>query len=203
MQANFRTERSMLRTASRLVLMAGVVVAGAAGAIALRADLLIGYGFSKAFETRTDSLAPFQVAKDDSPDDVSAKAEVGDEAYWHRRGNAFTRPVVRAYWHQRGDANARPVAVRSGPLFVGQLTVVEFPEEGIKRHLEVVAIDFVGTPLVSVSVSHGPPAVRLMRVTYRVLYLDGSGKAEPVHIWFQLESEPGPAGHRQARTSGT
>jgi hypothetical protein len=193
----------MLRTASRLVLMAGVVVAGAAGAIALRADLLIGYGFSKAFETRTDTLAPFQVARDDGPDEVSAKAEVGDEAYWHRQGDAFARPVVKAYWHQRGDANARPVAVRSGPLFVGQLTVVDFPEEGIKRYLEVVAIDFVGTPFVHVSVSDGPPAVRLMRVTYRVLNLDGTKKAEPVHIWFQLESEPSAAAHRHARTSGT
>lgn len=193
----------MLRTASRLALMAGVVVAGAAGAIALRADLLIDYGFSKAFEARADTLAPFQVAKDDGPDDVSATAEVGDEAYWQRRGDAFARPVVRAYWHQRGDANARPVAVRGGPLFIGQLTVVELPEEGIKRYLEVVAIDFVGMPLVSVSVSDRPPAVRLMRVTYRVLNLDGTRKAEPVHIWFQLETEPGAAAQRQARTSGT
>jgi hypothetical protein len=183
-------------------LVAGVIVAGAAGAVALRADLLIGYGFSKALKARADTPAPFQVAKDDGPDDVVAKAEVGDEAYWHRRGDVFTRPVVKAYWHQRGDAKARPVTVRSGPLFVGQVTVVELPEDGIKRYLEVVAIDFVGTPVVHVSAFDGPPAVRLMRVTYRVLNLDGTRKAEPVHIWFQLETEPSAA-HRHARTSGT
>jgi hypothetical protein len=194
----------MLRAASRLVLTAGVVVAGAAGAIALRADLLIGYAFSKAFQARADTPAPFQVAKADEPDDVWARAEVGDEAYWHQRGDAFARPVVKAYWHQRGDANARPVTVRSGPLFIGQITVVDFPDEGIKRYLEVVAIDFVGTPVVHVAVSDGPPAVRLMRVTYRVIDPDGTKKAEPVHIWFQLESEPGTAAaHRSARTSGT
>jgi hypothetical protein len=192
----------MLRTASRLVLMAGVLVAGAAGGIALRADLLVGYGFSKAFQARVGLPAPFEVVKD-GPGDVAAKAEVGDEAYWHRQGNALSRLAVRAYWHRRGDASVRPVTVRSGPLFVGQLTVVDFPEQGIKRYLEVVAIDFVGTPLVSVSVSDGPPAVRLMRVTYRVLNLDGTRKAEPVHIWFQLENEPAATAHRHARTSGT
>lgn len=193
----------MLRTASRLVLAAGAVAAGAAGAVALRADLLIGYAVSKAFEGRTDTPRPFELAKDDSRDDGSATAEVGDEAYWQQRGDPITRPVVKAYWNQRGNAKARPVTVPSGPLFIGQIVVADFPEERIRRYLEVVAIDFVGTPVVHVSVSDGPPAVRLMRVTYRVLNLDGTKKAEPVHIWFQLETEPAAAAHRHARTSGT
>jgi hypothetical protein len=172
----------MLRTASRLVLMGGVVAAGTAGAMSLRADLLIDYGFKKAFETHSGA-APFQVAGD-RPDGRSARAEVGDEAYWLQQGDSIARPVVMT---------GRPV--------VGQRIVYVSATDGRTRHLQVVAVDFVGTPIVNASISDGPVAVRLMRVTFRVLPPDGvnSDKQELVHLWFQSEAKP--ATRAQERTS--
>src|SRR5262245_55868972 len=74
-------EDTMLRAATRLLLVAGSAAIGAAGAIALRADLLVGYGFGKAFHLQTTAL-PFETAVSASP---HAKAEVGDEGYWLTR----------------------------------------------------------------------------------------------------------------------
>ena len=165
----------MLRTASRLVLVAGAVAAGTAGATTLRADLMIGYGFSRAFEARTGA-PPFQVAAD-RPDGRMARAEVGDEAYW--------------LW--RGDAIARPVMLTGRPA-VGQRIVYLSSEDGRTRYLEVVSVDFVSAPIVNVSASDGPPVVRLMRVAFRVVNPVGADaeteKAELMHLWFQTEAKP-------------
>jgi hypothetical protein len=165
----------MLRTASRLVLMAGVVAAGTAGAMAMRADLLIGYGFNKAFEAHSGA-APFQVAAD-RPDGSSTRAEVGDEAYWLQSGDSIARPVVMT---------GRPV--------VGQRIVYVSATDGRTLYLEVVAVNFVGSPIVNASMSDGPAAVWLMRVTFRVLVPPGAGteKEELVHLWFQTEAKPVP-----------
>jgi hypothetical protein len=165
----------MLRTASRLALVAGAVAAGTAGAMAWRADLMIGYGFSRALETRTGA-PPFQVA-DDRPEARMAKAEVGDEAYWLWRGDAIARPVMM-----------------SGRPAVGQRIVYVSPEDGRPRYLQVVSVDFVSAPIVNVSVSDGPPVVRLMRVSFRMVDPFGSEteveKGELVHLWFQTEAKP-------------
>jgi hypothetical protein len=164
----------MLRTASRLVLVAGAVAAGTAGAMTLRADLMIGYGFSRAFETRTGT-PPFEVAADRSGGRM-ARAEVGDEAYWLWRGDAIARPVVL-----------------SGRPAVGQ-RIVYVSEDGRAHYLEVVSVDFVSAPIVNASVYDGPPVVRLMRVTFRVINpagVDGATeKAELMHLWFQTEAKP-------------
>jgi hypothetical protein len=164
----------MLRTASQLVLVAGAVAAGTAGVTTLRADLMIGYGFSRAFEAHTAAL-PFQVAAD-RPDGGMTRAEVGDEAYW--------------LW--RGDATARPVMLSGRPA-VGQ-RIVYVSEDGHARYLEVVSVDVVSAPIVNVSASDGPPAVRLMRVAFRVVDPAGSDadteKPEVMHLWFQTEAKP-------------
>lgn len=164
----------MLRTASRLVLVAGAVAAGVAGVMALRADLMIAYAFSSAFEA--DAL-PFQVA-DDRPLARMAKAEVGDEAYWLRRGDAIARPVML-----------------SGRPAVGQRIVYVSPEDGRTRYLEVVSVDFVSAPIVNAAVVDGPPVVRLMRVTFRVVdpYGPEPEKEELVHLWFQTVANPAPS----------
>jgi hypothetical protein len=165
----------MLRTATRLVLVAGAVAASAAGATALRADLMIGYGFSRAFETRTGA-PPFQVAAD-RPDGGIAKAEVGDEAYWLWRGDAIARPVML-----------------SGRPAVGQRIVYVSSADGRTRYLEVVSVDFVSAPIVNVSDSGGPPVVRLMRVAFRVIDPAGAEpeteKPELMHLWLQTEVKP-------------
>jgi hypothetical protein len=173
----------MLRTASRLVMMAGVVAAGTAGAMALRADLLIGYGFNKAFEAHSGT-APFQVAAD-RPDGRSARAEVGDEAYWLQNGDSIARPVV---------LTGRPE--------VGQRIIYVSATDGRTRYLEVVAVTYVGTPIVNASMTDGPAAVRLMRVTFRVLtpHRTGTQKEELVHLWFQAEAKP-VANGAQERTA--
>jgi hypothetical protein len=162
----------MLRTASRLVLAAGALAAGAAGAMMLRADVMIGYGFSRAFEARTGA-PPFQMAAGHSDGSSGGRAEVGDEAYWLRRGDAIARPVV---------LSGRPV--------VGQRIVDVSAEDGRTRYLEVVAVNVVGTPIVNVS--DGPPTVRLMRITFRVFnpQAPGTEKEELVHLWFQTEAKP-------------
>lgn len=174
----------MLRTVSRLVLVAGAVAAGTAGATMLRADLMIDYGFSKAFETRTGA-PPFQVASE-QPDGRSIRTEVGDEAYWLRRGDAIARPVV---------LSGRPV--------VGQRIIDISAEDGRARYLEVVAVNFVGTPIVNVS--DGPPTVRLMRVTFRVVnpYETDTAKEELVHLWFQTEAKPAAPSGQEHPLRGT
>ena len=165
----------MLRTASRLALVAGAVAAGTAGALVLRADLMIGFAFSRALETRTGT-PPFQVA-DERPEGRVARAEVGDEAYWLWRGDAIARPVML-----------------SGRPAVGQRIVYVSPEDGRPRYLEVVSVDFVSAPIVNVSVSDGPPVVRLMRVVFRMIDPFGresdAEKGELVHLWFQTEAKP-------------
>jgi hypothetical protein len=144
--------------------------------MALRADLMIGYAFSRAFEARAGA-PPFEVADDRPEGRRLARAEVGDEAYW--------------LW--RGDAIARPVLLTGRPA-VGQRIVYVSPEDGRTRYLEVASVDFVSAPIVNVSVSDGPPVVRLMRVTFRVIdpYEPDREmeKEEEVHLWFQTEAKP-------------
>ena len=174
----------MLRTASRLVLVAGAVAAGTAGATMLRADVMIGYGFNRAFETRTGA-PPFQASASQA-DGRSARAEVGDEAYWLRRGDAIARPVV---------LSGRPV--------VGQRIADVSAEDGRTRYLEVVAVNFVGTPIVNVSDSL--PTVRLLRVTFRVVnpYEPDTEKEELVHLWFQIEAKPTTPSAQERPLRGT
>jgi hypothetical protein len=163
-------EGSMLQAASRLVLVAGTVALGAAGAMALRADLLIGYGFSRAFEAR-DGTPSLAAATSVTP---SYRAEVGDEAYWLMRGGI-----------------ASP-ALFGKRLVVGDRILIT-AQDGRPRHLEVVAIQYVGTPILKVA--NSPAAVRLMRVTFRIVDPAARDKNELAHVLIELEM-PKPAALR-------
>jgi hypothetical protein len=164
-------EGSMLRTASRIVLAAGAVAAGAAAAMVLRADLMIGYGFSRAFEARMGAPT-FQVAAPTTgARGSSARAEVGDEAYWLSRGGTVAAPVMLGR-----------------RLVVGDRIVVS--SEYGKQQLEVVAIKFVGAPIHNVADGLAP--VWLVRVTFRVVGPNGAAPGGDddglVHLWFQVDA---------------
>jgi hypothetical protein len=118
----------MLRTATqkgRLLLAVGSVVAVAAGAMALRADLMVGYGFSRALEAQKP-VRPFEATRGD----VRRVAEVGDEVYWLSQ-NEFKVPVASV-----------------GRFAVGER--IRIGHDGRELQLEVVALR---VPLVNASVS--------------------------------------------------
>ena len=160
----------MLQTASRLVLVAGAVALGAAGSMALRADLMIAYGFSRALEARQTAPAAFEVAATASQRD---KAEVGDETYWLARGGGMVSPVVLGK-----------------PLAVGD-RIAMTTQDGHAHHLEVVAIS-EARPAIH-RVADGPLAAQLTRVTLRTIDTAGRNSGRLVHVWIEAEA-PKPAG---------
>ena len=93
----------MLRAVSRVVLIVGSAALGAAGAIAWRADLLVGYGFGRALEVQEAAL-PFELA---TPTQLSRldRAEVGDEGYWLSRGLGMDRTSARTVAFEVGLQN--------------------------------------------------------------------------------------------------
>jgi hypothetical protein len=174
----------MARTASwlvprlipRLILVAGSVAIGAAGAVALRADLLVGYGFNRVLGART-AVTPFELG---APAGV-AQAEVGDEGYW------LTRTSI--------DSHA-PLDRR---LAVGDRITIT-GREGPARTLEVVDLKSFAAPLLKVAADGAP--VHLVRVTARVVgTAEGRGN-ELVRFYLEVEeTKPAAApGGRQART---
>lgn len=167
----------MLRAASRLVLVAGPVALGAAGAMALRADLLVGYGLNRAFEAHSGAPASAVAASAIRPD----QTEVGDEAYWLTRSGGSASPVVFGKRLVVGDR----IAVTA--------------QDGRPRHLEVVAIKYVGRPILNVA--DGPAAMRLMRVTFRVVDATARDKEELVHLLVEVDV-PKPAALRPQEGPG-
>jgi hypothetical protein len=161
--SNFRMEGSMLRAVSRVVLIVGAAALGAAGAIAWRADLLVGYGFGRALEAETAAL-PFERAAQ-----PVANAEVGDEGYW------LTRSTLEGQ------------APFDRHLAVGNRITVS-GVHGHTRTLEVVEIASAGTPLLKVAEDSAP--VRLVRVTARVVGATEAGHSEPVHFYVEVENKP-------------
>ena len=159
----------MLRTASQLVLVAGAVAVGAAGAMTLRADVLVDYGFSRALEARTGAPAFASATPVSHPE----MAEVGDEAYWLTRGGTAVSPVVLGKRLALGDR------------------IVVGTEDGRPRHLEVAAIQYVGSPVLQVADT--PAAVRLMRVTLRAVDAAPGDKEELVHVLIEAPAPPKPA----------
>jgi hypothetical protein len=158
----------MLRLATRLLLVVGSAAIGAAGAIALRADLLVGYGFGKAFEAQRAAL-PFELTL--SPGGQLARAEVGDEGYWLTR------------------AGVDSPALFDKPLAVGdRITIAS--RNGRSRTLDVVDLKaFIGSPLLKVAADAAP--VHLVRVTARVGGAAGN-REELVRFFIEVE-EPKPA----------
>jgi hypothetical protein len=134
----------MLRTATqkgRLIVAAGSVVAAVAGVVALRADLMVGYGFTKALEVQKP-VQPFELAiRGGAP----RLAKVGDEVYWLTHSEF-------------------PVAVASaGRVAVGDRIAVT-GRNGRALHLEVIALK---VPLVAAA--SGPAPHGQVEVTCRVL----------------------------------
>ncbi|HEX5999357.1 MAG TPA: hypothetical protein VFZ16_08160 [Hyphomicrobiaceae bacterium] len=156
----------MLRIASRLVLVAGAAAIGAAGAAALRADLIVGYGVSKALEAR-HAPAQFELAtaKPASRPGRSGTAEVGDEGYWLARGGTAT-PVMLG----------KRLAVGDRISITGQ--------DGRVRRLQVVDLSPIDAPILNVADS--PASLRLVRVTCRIAGRTAD-KGEPVHFFVEAE----------------
>jgi hypothetical protein len=153
----------MLRGVTRLLLVAGSAALGAAGAVALRADLLVGYGVGRALEAR-EAAAPFELASPASRLVRVERAEAGDEVHWYTRSSF--------------DLNApfdRRLAVGDRIAFAG-------------RSLEIVEIKSAEAPLLRVSAGAAAPP-RLVRVTARAVETAaGRGEAaELVHFYFGIE----------------
>jgi hypothetical protein len=165
---NFRMEGSMLRAVSRLVLVLGSVALGAAGAVALRADLLVGYGFGKALEARKATL-PFELA---AAPDRTDRAEVGDEVYWLTR-----------------SANDGPAPFDKRLVVGDRITIAG--RDGRAQTLEVIDLKLIGAPIVRVAADAAP--VRLVRVTARVVGATDSGREELVRFFIEIEErKPAP-----------
>jgi hypothetical protein len=159
----------MLRTATRLLLLVGSAALGAAAAIALRADLMVGYGVGRALEAQKVA-SPFALATPAGPVD---KAEVGDEVYW------LTRTSVTG-----------PAAVDKGLAVGDRITIAG--RDGRARTLEVVDLKtFVGAPLLKVAADSAP--VRLVRVTARVADPAEGGREELVRFFIEVEEAGKPA----------
>ena len=171
----------MLRAVSRVVLIVGSAALGAAGAIAWRADLLVGYGFGRALQAQEAAL-PFELV---TPASRQAKAEVGDEGYW------LTRSTLE------GQASfGRPLAVGNRITISGG--------NGRPRTLEVVEIASTGAPLLKVAEGSAP--VRLTRVTARVVGAPEAGHEELVRFYVEVDKPnpaPLPAATPQAALGGT
>jgi len=134
----------MLRTATqkgRLILAAGSVFAAVAGAGALRADLMVGYAFSRALEIQKP-VRPFELA---ARSDARRLAEVGDEVFWLTHSE-FPIPVPSV-----------------GRVAVGDRIAVT-GRGGRALHLEVIALK---VPLVTTATGTAP--IGQVEVTCRVL----------------------------------
>lgn len=153
----------MLRNAirnGRLLLLAGCAVAIAAGAGALRADLMVSHGFGKILSQHTAAL-PFETAASGS----QRSAQVGDEGYW------LTRAEVES---------PAPFAKR---LAIGDRITIS-GNDGRERVLEVVDLKAIGEPLTKTVTGTTP--MRLLLVTCRIV--DGGERDTPVR--FIIEGEP-------------
>jgi hypothetical protein len=158
----------MLRTATRLLLIAGSAAVGAAAAVALRADLMVGYGVDRAFEAHKLAL-PFE------PGPAAARvanAEVGDEGYWLTAGGLDSEVLFD-----------KRLAVGDRITIAGR--------DGRARTIEVIEIKPVGAPILKVAADPAP--VRLMRVTCRPLGAKGAEKEELVRFFVEVEDAKPPA----------
>ena len=120
----------MLRAVSRVVLIVGFAALGAAGAVAWRADLLVGYGLSRALEAQEAAL-PFELAATTAAGGLHG-AEVGDEGYWLTRSSLEGQAPFDRH------------------LAVGNRITVS-GAHGHTRTLEVVEIAPLGAPLLKVA----------------------------------------------------
>lgn len=155
----------MLSTAtvkSRVVLLAGIAVAVAAGAAALHTDLLLSRGFGKALDAPRAGLS-FDTAASKEP---AKGATAGDEGYW------LTRAEVES-----PTPFAKPLAVGDRITISGQ--------DGRQRQLEVVDLKAIGgNPVRAAGTAHP----RLLLVICRVAGKEAGQAEAPVR--FIIEAEP-------------
>jgi hypothetical protein len=158
----------MLRTATRLLLLVGSAAVGAAAAVALRADLMVGYGVGRALEAQKVASS-FELATPAGPVD---KAEVGDEVYW------LTRTSI-----------AGPAPFEKGLAVGDRITIAG--RDGRARTLQVVDLKkLVGAPLLKVAEDSTP--VRLVRVTARVVGSPEGGREGLVRFFIEVEEAAKP-----------
>jgi hypothetical protein len=168
----------MLRAVSRIVLVVGSVALGAAGALALRADLLVGYRLGRALDAQK-AATPFALsARTDRVD----RAEVGDEGYWLNR-TAFEGQAPFGRHLAVGDR----ITISGG--------------DGRPRTLEVVEIAPLGAPLLKVAENSTP--VRLMRVAARVVSGTEAGREEVVRFYVEVDKPKPLPSSAQAPLGGT
>ncbi len=157
----------MLRSAAskgRLALLAGGAAATLLTAAALRADLMVGHAFTKAFGGQA-ALAPLEPLRSAGASDAAQGRDAG-------------------YWLTRSE-------VESPALFDRQLAVGDritiAGRDGRERILEVVDLKVVGEPLVQAVAGAAP--MRLLLVTCHIVGSDG-GQAAKVPVRFIVEGEP-------------
>jgi len=161
----------MLRTATqkgRLILVVGSVVAAATGVIALRADLMVSYGFDKAIGAQK-AVPPFELA---APGSRLQKVEVGDEAYW----------LTRAEFQSPAPLDRR--------LAVGDRFTIT-GRDGRARNLEVVGLKAMREPLLKIAAGAAP--VPLLLVICRVVDASEPGSQELVRFMIEVEEPKPPA----------
>ena len=154
----------MLRTATqkgRLILVAGLVAAAAAGAAALRADLMVSYGFDAAFGTRRAAL-PFDLAGSGS----RMAGELGEDA----------DALSLAKFEGSAPFERRPAVGDRFPI-VGR--------DGRARTLEVVSIRPVREPLLRIASGAAP--ARLLLVVCRIVEAPAPEARELVRFMIEVE----------------
>jgi hypothetical protein len=168
----------MLPAVTRLLLVVGSAAIGAAGAIALRADLVVGYGFGTALEAQQAAL-PFELA----PGPL-AQAEVGDEGYW------LTRTSIESH-----------AAFNKGLAVGDRITITG--RNGRARTLEIVDLKkFIGAPLLKIATDNAP--IGLVRVTARVVGPGKIGQEGLVRFFIEVEdAKPATAPEPQASLGRT
>jgi hypothetical protein len=146
---------------SRVVVVAGIAVAAAAGAAVLHTDLLLSRGFGNALDASRPGLS-FETTSGKQ----SAQGAVGDEGYW------LTRAEVES-----PTPFAKPLAIGDRITIAGR--------DGRERQLEVVDLKAIGGHHVRAT-----PAVhlRLLLVTCRVTGEGAERTEAPVR--FIVEAEP-------------
>jgi hypothetical protein len=133
----------------------------------MRADLMVSYGFTKAFGTQSAAL-PFEPA----PGGGLQRVEVGDEAYWLTGGRSL-RPVLF-----------------DGRVAVGDRISIT-GRDGRVRNLAVISLQPLPAPLLKIAVGATP--VPLLLVTCQVIDPADPERRELVRFIIEAAEEPKPA----------
>jgi hypothetical protein len=143
---------------SRVIVLASIAVAAAAGAALARTDLLLSSGFGNALDAARPGLSFDTAATKEQAQGIAA----GDEGYWLTRAEVESPTLF-----------AKPLAVGDRITISGQA--------GNERHLEVVDLKAIGGSSARTGQMAHP---RLLLVTCRVA---GEAAAAPVRFIVEAE----------------